>query len=266
MALEYRKLDTIWHRLDPRTKLLWGLLVVIQLAIWTHPLWQLMTLAIIVLPGIVSRVPWRYALSIFKYIVPFIALVVLLESFLYNPVFLRIENGNQTVFELLGFKATLGGLLFGVNFAEKIFFSIIFISILTYTIPFTDILYLFQKIGAPYQLTFTIATAWRLAPMFRRIYDEIVDAQKARGWNIEECGFFEKMHKMIPVLVPLYNQAILYVEKLSLAMESRAFGSNKKPTIPRKYGFKPIDYLVITVVLALIATTIWLTVQGYGVL
>ncbi len=264
MALEYKKLDTFWHNLDSRTKLLWSILVILQLAVWTDPVWQLATLVIIVVPGLISRTPWRQLKTLLLYMLPFTILLIVLEAFFYNPSYFSNRELAGVIFSIGPFRATIGGLLFGLNIAEKLFFAVLFVAVLSFTVPFTDLLYMFQKVGLPHQLTFVMATSLRIAPLYQRLYREITDAQKARGWSLEGAGLIEKLRRMMPVLVPLFGHALNMTERLALAMESRAFGYTKKPTIPVEYVFKTWDYIVISVIIVLIALTVYTMIAGLG--
>ncbi len=264
MALEYERRETFWHNLDPRTKLIWGFLIILQLAIWTDPLWQLVTLVIILIPGIIAKTPWRKVLKFLKPLLPVMLLLLLAEAILYPAERLNIPQATRPLFTIGGVKATLGGFLFGLNLVEKILFTIIFTSILTYTVPFTDVLYIMQRLGLPYQVAFIMSTAWRLIPYFRTIYNEVVCAQKARGLELEKYGLIGRIKHSIAVLVPLYSTALDMTERMALAMESRAFGASKKPTILREFKFSRKDYVILVICIILMALSLAITVIGYG--
>jgi energy-coupling factor transport system permease protein len=57
-----------------------------------------------------------------------------------------------------------------------------------------------------------------------------MDAQKARGLELERGSFLKRIRNYIPVLIPLIVSAIRRSLELAEAMESRAWGSTKKRT------------------------------------
>ncbi|HIQ03705.1 MAG TPA: energy-coupling factor transporter transmembrane protein EcfT [Desulfurococcales archaeon] len=243
--------------------MLWCLLIIVQLTLWTDPLWQLITLIVIVVPGVIAKTPWGKTLKTIKYILPVIPLLLIAEAILYPAENLNTPYAKRTLFTIGCVKASIGGFLFGLNLVEKIVFTIIFTSILTYTTPLSDILYLMQRLGLPSQIAFIIAVAWRLGPFFRRLYNEVMLLLKVRGLKVER-GLIGKVKYSIVAFIPLYNIALDMIEKMALAMEIRAFGVSKKPTILREFKFTLKDYVVSAICILLTLISIVLSISGYG--
>jgi energy-coupling factor transporter transmembrane protein EcfT len=57
-----------------------------------------------------------------------------------------------------------------------------------------------------------------------------MDAQKARGLELEKGNFLKRIRNYIPILIPLIVSAIRRSLELAEAMESRAWGATKKRT------------------------------------
>jgi energy-coupling factor transport system permease protein len=266
VALEYRNVGTFWHKLDPRSKILWVTALIVQLFVWTDPAWIMITLAILLISGMTAKLPWREVWNFIKWLIPLVVIAATIGAFTYSPVFFKVPGASMVICQLGPLRATLGGLFYGISFAQKMIFAILVISFLTYTTSFMDILQVMQKWGMPYQLVFVMSTAWRLAPIFKDIYMEIMVAQAARGLEVEKGGIIERMRKMVIALIPLYSKALDYTERLSLAMEARAFGSQKNVTLLREFKYERADYVVVALSFALIAVSIALAMLGYGVL
>ena len=262
MALEYEKRNTFWHKLDARTKVFWFIVMAVQIAFWDHPIWQIGILITLLIIGTTARVPWKKVWGYLKYLLIFIFITALIAMFAYSPEFFVRPESKRIIFELGRFKATLGGLLWGIGFSFKLINAIILIGILTFTTPFTDILYVMQKYGFSYKLTLVIANAWRMAPMFSSLYREIVAAQRSRGWESEKGNIFERAKKSLPALAPLFSYAIGLVERMALAMESRAFGA-KRPTLLKEFKFKARDYAMLTVLAVVLALSIYVITKGW---
>jgi len=58
----------------------------------------------------------------------------------------------------------------------------------------------------------------------------IMDAQKARGLELERGNFLKRVRNYIPILIPLIVSAIRRSLELAEAMESRAWGITSKRT------------------------------------
>jgi len=66
-----------------------------------------------------------------------------------------------------------------------------------------------------------------------------MDAQKARGLEMEKGNFLKRIRNYVPVLIPLIVSAIRRSLELAEAMESRAWGATKKRTKPIRFEASP---------------------------
>jgi energy-coupling factor transport system permease protein len=89
-----------------------------------------------------------------------------------------------------------------------------------------------------------------------------MDAQKARGLDLEKGGFMKRIRNYVPILIPLIVSAIRRSLELAEAMESRAWGAVKKRT--NLYGLRlhrgDFALLAITVTVLALAVYVWLYV------
>ena len=82
----------------------------------------------------------------------------------------------------------------------------------------------------PYEFAFAFTTAVRFVPVLAEEAQTIMDAQKARGLELEKGNFMKRIRNYIPILIPLIVSAIRRSLELAEAMESRAWGATKKRT------------------------------------
>ncbi len=87
-----------------------------------------------------------------------------------------------------------------------------------------------EQSHVPYEFTFAFTTAVRFVPVLAEEAQTIMDAQKARGLELERGNFLRRVRNYIPILVPLIVSAIRRSLELAEAMESRAWGSSPKRT------------------------------------
>jgi len=82
----------------------------------------------------------------------------------------------------------------------------------------------------PYEFAFAFTTAVRFVPVLAEEAQTIMDAQKARGLELEKGNLLKRIRNYIPILIPLIVSAIRRSLELAEAMESRAWGAAKKRT------------------------------------
>jgi energy-coupling factor transport system permease protein len=89
-----------------------------------------------------------------------------------------------------------------------------------------------------------------------------MDAQKARGLELERGNFLKRVRNYIPILIPLIVGAIRRSLELAEAMESRAWGASEKRTNLYVLKLKNPDYLLAfgSVLILVFAVYVWLYV------
>jgi energy-coupling factor transport system permease protein len=117
-----------------------------------------------------------------------------------------------------------------------------------------------EQSRVPYEFCFAFTTAVRFVPVLADEAQTIMDAQKARGLELERGNFMKRIRNYIPILIPLIVSAIRRSLELAEAMESRAWGAAQKRTNLYVLRLQKGDYgLVALSVAALIfAAYVWL--------
>jgi energy-coupling factor transport system permease protein len=119
----------------------------------------------------------------------------------------------------------------------------------------------------PYNLIFAFATAFRLVPMVSEQFDRTYDAQRARGVELEGRNFAQAIRSTVPLFVPVLTRSMLHAQDLTLALETRAFGSQNSRTHMHEVHATWADYIVAAaLVLATIGAWYATSVLGFGVL
>jgi energy-coupling factor transport system permease protein len=78
--------------------------------------------------------------------------------------------------------------------------------------------------------------AFRFLPTFARDFATTVDAQRARGYEMEALkgGIVAKLQRLAPLIIPVTMQATVTGEDVIDAMDMRAFDTNKRTWIRAK--------------------------------
>ena len=210
------------HKLDPRTKIIAVVVYMISLFV-VNNFWGLggmlvLSLAVVLL----SRIPLRFFFRGIKAIVFIVLLTVALQMFM---------TPGEPLVELGFLKITKEGVRQAVFMGTRLVLLVSVTSILTLTttpIALTDgienLLKPFQKIGMPaHELAMMMTIALRFIPTLVEETDKIMKAQSARGADFESGNLMERAKAMIPLLVPLFLNAIKRADELALAMEARCY-------------------------------------------
>jgi len=100
--------------------------------------------------------------------------------------------------------------------------------------------------------------ALRFIPTLIDETEKIMNAQKARGADLESGGPLRRAKALIPILVPLFVSAFKRADELALAMECRCYTGGKGRTRLKQMKAAPGDAYATLLTAAVTAGVIWL--------
>lgn len=103
-----------------------------------------------------------------------------------------------------------------------------------------------------------MSIALRFIPTLIEETDKIMNAQKARGAQLDNGKMTERIKALVPVLVPLFISAFRRADELAMAMECRCYHGGEGRTRLKQLKFTSEDFrcmVVIIVALVIIACT-----------
>lgn len=117
-------------------------------------------------------------------------------------------------------------------------------------------------IGVSYRAGYAVSLALRYIPDVQREYQNISQAQQARGIDLSSKDkLFTRLKNSVAILLPLIMSSLNRIETVSNAMELRGFGKEKKRTWYVQRRLRRNDWLVIGFVLAVflidLVVTFW---------
>ena len=247
--LSYIKKDSPIHKLTGATKLICFLLWTIAAMITydTRVLIGLFIAGIIVFK--ISKIKFE-DVSFILYFILFFLLLNALLIFVFSPYQgVEIYGSRTDLFHLI--------LFYELNVILKYFATIPMALLFILTTDPSEFAASLNKIGVSYKVAYTVSIALRYIPDVQRDYKDISFAQQARGIDLSSK---EKLSKRIKnsaaILMPLIFSSLERIDKISLAMELRAFGNNKKRTWYNSRKFGKIDYIFIVILLIIVAISI----------
>jgi energy-coupling factor transport system permease protein len=205
----YEDKGSFIHRLDPSVKLISLLLLFCQPLLSSDPLYLLGSVAMAFLLGLVGK-----SLSVF-----FRMKGLLISLFLASTVLWSIfhQGGGYT-------DRLLHGVAMGLRICSLIMFGIVFLA----TTRVEETVFGLERLGLPYRVGFVLSMAIRLLPTFSSTGSEIVEAQRARGYDPFSGGLISRIRKSIPLIAPIFLYALRRADQISIALEVRGFGSKKR--------------------------------------
>jgi len=239
-GFKFRKVSSVVHDLDPRIKFFF-VSVLFVMAIMFTKLIALTILFFIPLPFVfIAKVnrQWLRSLRGAAFLAIFIFASNFIFGYFFPPLSQEVSPVDNSIFPILERSAAMT-LRFVVLISS---FSVFFLT----TSP--DHLGLaLQQSHIPYEFCFAFTTAVRFVPVLADEAQTIMDAQKARGLELEHGNLFKRIRNYIPILIPLIVNAIRRSLELAESMESRAWGANKKRTNLYELKLKKEDYTLILI-------------------
>jgi len=104
----------------------------------------------------------------------------------------------------------------------------------------------FKGLGLSDKFAYSMELAFRYVPTLAREFSTTLDAQRARGYEIERVkgGIFKQIIRIAPLIVPVTMNSILIGEDVTNAMDLRCFGQYKRTWL-NELKYTRIDYVLI---------------------
>ncbi len=175
----------------------------------------------------------------------------------------------QAPFTLFGWRPTLDITVERLFFGVSQFVRVFSIAIMTILIPYTlnPALYgvTFRGLGLPDKIAYAMDLTMRFIPTFARDFQMTMDAQRARGYELEkiEGGLIAQVRKLGPLMVPVTIHAIIGSEDIIDAMDLRAFGIGPRTWL-QKLEYRTRDRILIGLGLAILLVSLALSTLGLG--
>ena len=249
----YVPMDSVLHRMDPRSKLLIIFLFVCIVFIANNSLTYGILLAYTILLILLSKVRIRFILSGLIPVLWLVLFTLLLHLFFTREGTLIVDWGWIKIYE--------EGIRQGIFISMRFFLLVLVTSLLTLTttpIEITDgIEYLLaplKKVNFPvHELALMMSISLRFIPTLMQETDKIMKAQIARGVEFTSGPFKERLKAIIPLLIPLFISSFKRAEELAVAMEARGYRGGEGRTKYRQLNWTILDTSMILLLMVVTA-------------
>jgi len=220
---------TFIHRLDPRAKIVFMIIVSTSIFMVQKIYIAAFILVVMVFLWILAKLPGSVLWGFMKILLPIIGFLFVVQAIFY-PGTTALIKPLIPIGKGIG-QITLEGLLFAVLLAMRLMAMIIMLPLVSFTTPVQSFALGMVKMGLPYKLAYTLTTALNLVPILQTETGVIVDAQKLRAMQTFEKGKIGEKMRAYPALVtPLVIGSMRRAQLMAVAMDSRAFGASKTRT------------------------------------
>ncbi|MCS7282557.1 MAG: energy-coupling factor transporter transmembrane component T [Anaerolineae bacterium] len=278
VSWRYRERDTFIQKLDPRARWIFLLAVLFAVIQFWDLRFLLFFFGLSLAYYALCRLTWQETRRIWTFVLVLVVVIIGINTILTG------RGGPTEVLRGMGHvlwesRWTVPGVGWGIRLnitVEKLVFAVAqMVRMLTIAILFIPVAYTFnpnhygvtfRRLGLPDRLAFSVDLAFRFVPTLARDFSITLDAQRARGYEVEKLrgGPIAQIRKLAPLIVPVTINAIVGAEDIINAMDLRCFGLRRRTWI-HELRYAPRDYALIAFSVVLLAASILVRVQwGLG--
>lgn len=229
---QYYETDSAVHRVDPRVKILLMIAFIVFIFISGNAYALGLSALTTVLVIIISRVPVKLFLKNIKAIWLVLAFTAIINLF--------YSDSGKVVVDFWKIEITTGGIYRAVFMALRIILLIFISSALTYTTTPNNLTDAIESLLSPlkfiglksavHTLALMMTIALRFIPTLIEEAEKIMNAQKARGADLENGSLLQRVKALIPILIPLLISSVRRAYELAEAMECRCYNGGEGKT------------------------------------
>ncbi len=254
----YIPLDSPVHRLDPRSKILAMIMMLVAIFFPSGWIGYAILFAVVSFMIILSKLSFGF---IWKSMKPM--LVMLLFLLVINILVIHTGPVLATIGPVTIYTDAIMQTLYIV---VRLLLMIMITTCVTattkpldMTLGIEDLLQPFEKIGVPsHEIAMLISIALRFIPDLIDETNRIIKAQASRGVDLKEGKIMERIMAILSLIVPLFVSAFQRAEDLANAMEARGYQPGERRTRYKVLKFKTGDYVLLACSAALVVCMIWL--------
>ena len=245
--------DSFLHKLDPRVKL-WGTVLSLLLVFWLPGLvLQSLLLTSFHLVLLISGVPGRKLLALWRQMALILVLIIILQSF-FHP------SGHE-LFAIGPLRLTLGGITDAARLAIRAIGFAFAIAVVLFSTDHHTLVLAFVRLGLPYSWGLTISLALRFLPAIQGLFHTIRDAQASRGW-VASGGILTRFRGYFPVLIAVIVGTLRMSDQLTLSLAARGLDTSEQRTRWHDLHMRSSDWIWLLLLTVGFVTFIWSRIQG----
>lgn len=242
--------DSFVHKLDPRAKLMFLIAYIVFIFIAGNFISLGLLCVLLIVAMFVSIIPVKMYLRNIKAILPIILITALLNVF--------YTSGGKVLVDWWIFTITAQGIYRAVFMAVRIILLILSSAVLSHTTSPTSLTGAIESLLSPlkfiglgnavHTMAMTMTIALRFIPTLIEETQKIMNAQKARGADLDSGNLLKKVKALLPILIPLLISSVRRAYELAEAMECRCYNGGEGKTRMKQMTLKATDLVAFILV------------------
>jgi energy-coupling factor transport system permease protein len=251
-TLAYIDNDSIFHRADAISKLVWVLVVVVvAFQVTSVEARSVLLGALLVIAIIFARVPLTVIFKASPLIFG-VALLLGLFHFFVTP--------GEAIFTLGPLHGSQEGLLKGAGYFFRLAIMVLVSFMFIWTTDIRELMAGLTSLGIPYRYAFAIFTALRFLPIIQQEVEAVQAAHAIRG-RAARSPWAHRFRLWQRYLFTVIINGLRKAENTALAIESRGFGAYPTRTYVKPYRVTFIGILIV-ILFVLLGTGLFLWEHG----
>lgn len=238
----YMPLDSVVHKMDPRSKILILLILMIAIFVPAGAMGYVVLAIFILLALMASKLKIGYALRAMKPMIWMMAFLLVINVLVVKTGTCWLEFGWFSIYSDAVFQT--------LYIVVRLTLMIILTTILTastkpldLTLGIEKLLKPFERIGLPaHIIAMMISIALRFIPTLIEETQRIMNAQASRGVDLENGSLKEKVMAILSLIVPLFVSSFDRADQLANAMEARGYDPSRERTRYKVLKMQFVDY------------------------
>jgi energy-coupling factor transport system permease protein len=257
VSLSYRPRGSLIEKIDPRARWIYSILFLFAVTQFWDIRFLLFFFILSVIQYALSRLTWSETRRAWVFMILIVSSMIILNTIITSAGTIgSVMTGGHPLLSIrthiplfgwpFNFTLTIERLWFALAQVLRLFSIGLTFMVIPFTMNPNDYGITFRRLGFSDRLAFTIDLTFRFIPTLARDFSVTLDAQRARGYEIERAkgGLFAQIRRVAPLLVPVTMNSILTGEDVVNAMDLRCFGLQPRTWI-QTLQYRWFDYLLI---------------------
>lgn len=239
----YMPMDSVVHKMDPRSKIIIMLLLMISIFIPSGITGYICIGIFICFVLFLSKLSIKYAFRSMKPMLFMMIFLLVINVLVIKTGILWIQWGWFSIYSDAIYQT--------LYIVVRLLYMIIITTILTATTKPLDLTLGIEKLLKPLEkikfpahiIAMMISIALRFIPTLIEETQRIMNAQASRGVDLDNGSLKEKLMAILSLIVPLFIYAFDRADQLANAMEARGYNPNAQRTRYKVLKMSSLDYI-----------------------
>ncbi len=237
-VFQYTRQESLVHNLDPRAKLLLSI-VLASISLMFITIIPLLIIIGCILPLIAAAKSLRRWARSMKGLAPLLLFIIIFNTLL------------SSVPAPFSYSVALSLRLVALMASFSLFFL---------TVHPDELSQALIQMHVKFEFAFAMSMAMRYVPTLGEEAFAIMDAQRARGIELDKGNILKRIRNIVPIIVPLIIVSIRRALSIAESMESRGFGASEKRTYLETLSFRKRDWGVVFLSLLVLGILVYIRI------